>query len=137
VMLDVLDYLPPQAQSLGWPPKYKALATSNRSEFYATPTLGSGMWVVQDSSLWDPTRQLRWRRRKNPQCISDFGELSRVEDTLPVFSPSPPCFVKTLKMLTTEPLFTTLLRRTLSKRAQSLKLPMVESGVSRTFGGLI
>jgi hypothetical protein len=45
--------------------------------------------------------QLRWSHRKNPQRIS--------EDTPPVFSSSPPRFVKTLKMLTTEPFFTTLL----------------------------
>ena len=45
--------------------------------------------------------QLRWSRRKNPQRIA--------VDTPPVFSPSPPRFVKTLKMLTTEPFFTTLL----------------------------
>jgi len=47
-------------------------------------------------------RQLRWSRRNNPQRIS--------EDTLPVFSSSPPRFLKTLKMLTTEPFFTTLLK---------------------------
>ena len=41
--------------------------------------------------------QRRWRRRKNPQRIA--------EDTPAVFSSSPPRFVKTLKMLTTEPLF--------------------------------
>lgn len=35
-----------------------------------------------------------------------FGES---EDTPPVFSSSPPRVVKTLKMLTTEPFFTTLL----------------------------
>jgi hypothetical protein len=45
--------------------------------------------------------QLRWIHQKNPQRIS--------EDTLPVFSSPPPCFVKTLAMLTTEPFFTTLL----------------------------
>ena len=45
--------------------------------------------------------QRRWRRRKNPQRIA--------EDTSVVFSSSPPRFVKTLKMLTTEPFFTTLL----------------------------
>jgi|GEM_PF-1282019 len=47
--------------------------------------------------------QLRWRRRKNPQRIA--------EDTSAVFSSSPPRFVKTLKMLTTEPFFTTLLEK--------------------------
>ena len=45
--------------------------------------------------------QLRWSPRKNPQRIS--------EDTPPVFSQSPPRFVSTIKMLTTEPFFTTLL----------------------------
>ena len=45
--------------------------------------------------------QLRCSRRKNLQRIS--------VDTPPVFSSSPPRFVKTLKMLTTEPFFTTLL----------------------------
>jgi|GEM_PF-5237492 len=45
--------------------------------------------------------QRRWRRRKNPHRIA--------EDTAAVFSSSPPRFVKTLKMLTTEPFFTTLL----------------------------
>jgi len=44
--------------------------------------------------------QLPWSRRKNPQRIA--------VDTPPVFSPSTPRFVKTLKMLTTEPFFTTL-----------------------------
>ena len=44
--------------------------------------------------------QLRWSQRKNPQRIS--------VDTPPVFSSSPPRFVETLKMLTTEPFFTTL-----------------------------
>ena len=45
--------------------------------------------------------QLRCSRRKNPHRIS--------VDTPPVFSSPPPRFVKTLKMLTTEPFFTTLL----------------------------
>jgi hypothetical protein len=45
--------------------------------------------------------QLRWSPRKNPQRIS--------EDTPPAFSQSPPRFVSTIKMLTTEPFFTTLL----------------------------
>ena len=48
--------------------------------------------------------QRRWRRRKNPQRIA--------QDTSAVFSSSPPRFVKTLKMLTTEPFFTTLLGTT-------------------------
>ena len=48
--------------------------------------------------------QRRWRRRKNPQRIA--------EDKSAVFSSSPSRFVKTLKMLTTEPFFTTLLRST-------------------------
>jgi|GEM_PF-4063443 len=39
--------------------------------------------------------------RVNPQPIA--------EDTSPVFSSSPPRFVKTLKMLSTEPFFTTLI----------------------------
>jgi len=45
--------------------------------------------------------QRRWRRLKYPQRIA--------EDTSAVFSSSPPRSVKTLKMLTTEPFFTTLL----------------------------
>ncbi len=45
--------------------------------------------------------QLRWRRRKNSQRI--------LEDTPPVFSESRPRFAQALKMLTTEPFFTTLL----------------------------
>jgi|GEM_PF-3652807 len=48
--------------------------------------------------------QRRWRRQKNPQRIA--------EDTSAVFSSSPPRFVKTLKMLTTELVFTTLLKVT-------------------------
>jgi len=58
--------------------------------------------------------QHRWRRRKNPQRIA--------EDTSAVFSSSPPRFVKTLKMLTTEPFFTTLLEfvRSLPGRAQTV-----------------
>jgi hypothetical protein len=46
---------------------------------------------------------------KNPQRISDLDEISRVVDTPLILSSSPPRFVKTLKMLKTEPFFTTLL----------------------------
>jgi hypothetical protein len=81
-------------------------------ETVLTTLLGQTSWRVEDchsrmvtqglllriSIVW---LQLRWSRRKNPQRIS--------EDTLPVFSLAPPCFVKVLKMLTTEPSFTTLL----------------------------
>jgi hypothetical protein len=67
------------------------------------------------------TWQLRWSRRKNPSRISDLGELSRVVDAPPVFSWSPPRFVKTLKMLTTEPSFTTLLGVAHSERLSTLK----------------
>ena len=59
--------------------------------------------------------QLRWRRRKNPQRIS--------VDTPPVFSSSPPRFVKTLKMFTTEPFFTTLLKIALKRRELRVFLP--------------
>jgi hypothetical protein len=48
--------------------------------------------------------QLRWSQRENPQRLS--------VDTPPVFPLSPPCFAETLKMLTTEPFFTTLLGMT-------------------------
>ena len=57
--------------------------------------------------------QLRWSPRKNPQRIS--------EDTPPVFSQSPPRFVSTIKMLTTEPFFTTLLGRTCQDLTSYLK----------------
>ena len=42
---------------------------------------------------------------KTPQRISDFGELSGVVETLPIFSSSPPRLVKTLKMLMTQQIF--------------------------------
>jgi hypothetical protein len=69
------------------------------------------------------TRQLRWIRQKNPQRISDFGELSRVADTSAVFSSSPPRFVKTLKMLTMEPFFTPLLGSPNVREASSTENP--------------
>jgi hypothetical protein len=53
--------------------------------------------------------QLRWSCRKNPQRILDLGELSRVVYTPPVFSSCPPRVVKTLKIITTESFFITLL----------------------------
>ncbi len=59
--------------------------------------------------------QLRWSQRKNPQRIS--------VDTPPVFSWSPPRFVETLKMLTTEPFFTTLLG-ILTSRAVLILFPL-------------
>jgi hypothetical protein len=60
-------------------------------------------------SLVYPVMGPRISSDKNPQRISDFRELSRVPDTPAVFSSSPPRFVKTLKMLTAQPFFTTLL----------------------------
>jgi len=56
--------------------------------------------------------QLRWRRRKNPQRIA--------EDTPAVFSSSPPRFVKTLKMLTTEPFFTTVLDHSMTQATSQI-----------------
>jgi hypothetical protein len=72
--------------------------------------------------------QLCWSRRKNPQRIS--------VDTPPVFSPSPPRFVKTLKMLTTEPFFTTLQggreARTRSVGGVAARLSFVARGLGET-----
>jgi len=56
---------------------------------------------------------------KNPQRIA--------EGTSAVFSSSPPRFVKTLKMLTTEPFFTTLLSNL--SRLPSIREERVSRGV--------
>jgi hypothetical protein len=73
--------------------------------------------LLRISIVW---LQLRWSRRKNPQRIS--------EDTLPGFSLAPPCFVKTLNMLTLETVLTTLLGQT-SWRVEDCHSRMVTQGL--------
>jgi hypothetical protein len=77
---------------------YARRVISERREFPCTSRVVKNDFLLRISLVG---LQLRWSPRKNPQRIS--------EDTPPVFSQSPPRFVSTIKMLTTEPFFTTLL----------------------------
>ena len=77
---------------------YARRVISERREFPCTSRVVKNDFLLRISLVG---LQLRWSPRKNPQRIS--------EDTPPVFSQSPPRFVSTIKMLTTEPFFTILL----------------------------